>query len=57
MSYINEQMIERIDDYLSGDLSAIESTQFESEIASSPELQGEVNFQSDVINSIKENRR
>lgn len=57
MSEINEQMIEKIDLYLTGNLTPIESTQFESEIASNPELQNEVNFQSEIVNSIKESRR
>ena len=57
MSQLSEQVLEKIDLYLTNKLSPIESTQFESEIASDPVLSEEVNFQKDIINSIKSNRQ
>jgi len=57
MSDLPEQMINKIDNYLTGNLSPIESTQFESELASNVALQEEVEFQSEIIDSIKEYKR
>ena len=56
MSELSANIIEKIDLYVTGKLSPIDATQFESEISSDPILGDEVNFQKDVINSIKESR-
>jgi len=57
MSQLSEQILEKVDLYLTDNLSPIDKTQFESEIASNSVLREEVDFQKDVVNSIKENRR
>ena len=56
MSQFSEQITEKIDLHLRGELSPIENTQFETEVASNPELAQEVDLQKQIINSIKENR-
>jgi len=49
--------IERIEEYHSGNMSPEETASFEKELASDPSLRAESNFQSDIINGIKEYRK
>jgi hypothetical protein len=48
---------EKIDSYLTGDLSDSERISFESSMASDPSFKAEVDFQKDVIDGLKEYRK
>lgn len=52
-----KELQEKIEHYHSGNMSAGDKTSFENEIASNPELKAESDFQSDIINGIKEYRK
>lgn len=52
----SDQILEKIDSFLTGKMTPIERTQFESEIATDPNLASEVQFQQQIIKSIKQNR-
>ena len=53
MKEFSTELSQKIDSYLLGDMSAVESTQFETEIASDVDLRSEVDFQQDLINQIQ----
>lgn len=52
-----DKNIDLIDNYLTGNLSQEQATAFENSMASDPTLKAEVDFQNDVINSIKDHRK
>ncbi|MEP5612398.1 MAG: hypothetical protein ABJP45_09125 [Cyclobacteriaceae bacterium] len=52
-----KNQIERIEEYHSGNMSPEETASFEKELNSDPSLKAESNFQSDIINGIKEYRK
>lgn len=52
-----ENQIERIEEYHSGNMSPEETASFEKELDSDPSLKAESNFQSDIVNGIKEYRK
>lgn len=56
MSQFSEQILTKIDLYVTGKLSPVEATQFESEIATDVALQNEVSFQQDIVESIRMER-
>lgn len=54
---MNTRLQEKIDQYHAGRLSSDEMSVLEKELASDPSLQAESNFQSDIINGLKEFRK
>lgn len=54
---LNNDLLEKIEQYHSGNMSAGDIASFENEIASNPELKVESDFQSDIVNGIKEYRK
>lgn len=54
---MNTRLQDKIDQYHSGRMSSKEISSFEKELASDPSLQAESDFQSDIINGLKEYRR
>ena len=53
MKEFSTEVTQHIDDYLLGKMSAVEQTQFETEIASNLELKNEVELQQQIINQIQ----
>ncbi len=54
----NEHSLEQLmDDFISGKMSAKEASDFQSALTKDPALKGDLEFQQDVIDSIKEHRK
>ena len=53
----DHNQIERIEKYNAGSMSANDATLFEKDLATDPSLKAENNFQSDIINGLKEYRK
>ena len=54
---MNTRLQDKIDQYHTGRMSSKEASSFEKELASDPSLQAESDFQSDIIDGLKEYRR